>query len=104
MKRVEIDVLCEGSAAVVKMPGAQVPGLVVPGDFLNVLWGSSESVLAMLGHGSTKEASDEAERLAETLRAVRGHYIRALANNQMTPPFPLIDATGQPISENPNSS
>jgi hypothetical protein len=87
MKRLEVDVLHEGNAAIVKMPGSAAPGLVVPGDFLNVLWGSAESVLHMLERGTPKAASDEAGRLAETLRAVRNHYIRVLAENQTDPPF-----------------
>jgi hypothetical protein len=99
MKRLEVDVLCEGNLAIVNMPGAQFPALVVPGDFLNVLWGSSESIVASLGHGSASEAATEAGRLVETLRAIRSHYIRSLADNQIVPPFQPIDADGRPLPE-----
>jgi len=88
MKQMPIEVYSETpNLAVVKLPGKQFPGLVIPGDALHVLWGSAESFLNMARRGSTEQAIGEAERLAETLGALLNQYARVLTEHQIELPF-----------------
>lgn len=88
MDRVEVELFTDGgNNAVVRMPGRQLPGVLVQGDSLSSIRSDIAEVRDACRAGDTAEALEAAELLLENLDAILLRYTDALDRHGLRKPF-----------------
>ena len=88
MEKVEIEVYSQASnLAVVQMPGRKVPGIVIQGDSLNILYGLAISIVNRAKMIGDTELLDEANELADLLVVHLKHYESVLQKHGIALPY-----------------
>jgi len=86
MERMELEVFSQDrNMAVVRLPGRQSPGSVIPADSLRHLCFLAESILERVRGDHDRELSDDADELNELLRSRLRAFEEAIRDLTFTP-------------------
>lgn len=88
MERIEVESLAgQDNFAIVRLPLRRHPGVLIPGDSLQILCGLAESIAQRASLQDDEELVDEARELLGMLAQRLRHYEAVMSKHQMDLPY-----------------
>lgn len=89
MEKTEIEIYSRATeGAIVRMPGRRLPGLVIEGDSLSILYNFSKSILDRAQEISDEELVGWAQELKDMLHWQIQMYEGVMAQHELELPYP----------------